>query len=222
MNFVETRPRFESTSAGSMLVRPLRGPVLVGVMLAGLGTSAESAPPGDTVSRSTRPAQQTTSGMPVVLMDRARAAIAEMRRLSGLTWEQLARLFKVSRRSLHFWASGKAMTPANEEHLQRVVAVLRKIDRGSAAASRAALLAVRDDGVIPFDLLAERRYDAAAAILGHGPGTASAVPSALRNSARLARAPRSPEELVGALQDRVHRETGTVRGAKSVRIRSGR
>lgn len=38
-------------------------------------------------------------------------------------------------------------------------------------------------------------------------------------SAVNARAPRPPEELVGALHDRVHRETGTTRAAKSVRTR---
>lgn len=36
------------------------------------------------------------------------------------------------------------------------------------------------------------------------------------------RAPRPPEELVGALQDRVHRESGSTRAAKSVRVRNGR
>lgn len=33
---------------------------------------------------------------------------------------------------------------------------------------------------------------------------------------------KSPEELVGALQDRVHRESGAMRAAKSVRVRNGR
>jgi transcriptional regulator with XRE-family HTH domain len=223
MNLVETRPRFDSTSAaGAMLVRQLREPVLVGVMLAGPGTSTEPALPAELVSRSPLPAQQTTSGVSVVLVDHDTAAIAELRRLSGFTWDQLARLFNVSRRSLHFWASGKAMTPANEEHLQRVLAVLRKMDRGSAATNRSALLSVRDDGVIPFDLLADGRYDTAAAILGHGHAVARAVRPSLSEDAKLARAPRSPEELVGALHDRVHRETGTARAAKSVRTRSGR
>lgn len=36
---------------------------------------------------------------------------------------------------------------------------------------------------------------------------------------RAARAPRLPEELVGALQDRVHREVGRVRAARSVKVR---
>lgn len=39
---------------------------------------------------------------------------------------------------------------------------------------------------------------------------------------RVRRVPPPPEELVGALQDRVHRESGAMRAAKSVRVRNGR
>jgi len=128
--------------------------VLVGRILAELGTSTAYARSRDMVSRSERPVEQTTAGASVLLAEPAAAAIGELRRLSGFTWDQLARLFNVSRRSLHFWASGKPMAPSNEEHLQRLLAVFRKIDRGSASANRTALLGVREDGSLPFDLLA--------------------------------------------------------------------
>ena len=105
MNLVEARATFQSTSAaGAMLMRQRREPVLVGVMLAGIGTSTASAMLADPFSMSSRPAQQTTSGTSVMLVEHAEVAIAELRCLSGLTWDQLARLFNVSRRSLHFWA----------------------------------------------------------------------------------------------------------------------
>jgi hypothetical protein len=56
-----------------------------------------------------------------------------------------------------------------------------------------------------------------------GPGEARRVsPPKLSEEARAARAPRPPEELVGALQDRIHRDGGMARAAKSVRVRSGR
>src|SRR4051812_580671 len=106
---------FQPTSAaGSMLAQQLGEAVLVGVMLASLGTSAGGAVPAEMVSRSDRPAEHTSAGHSVLLAPSAGAAIAELRRLTGFTWDQLARLFHVSRRSLHFWASGKIMTPANE------------------------------------------------------------------------------------------------------------
>jgi hypothetical protein len=124
-------------------------------------------------------------------------------------------MFSVSRRSLHFWASGKAMTPSNEEHLQRVLAVLRKIDRGAASANRTALLSVREDGSIPFDLLVNGDYDRTLSLLGPGDGRRVSPPKP-STEARAARAPRPPEELVGALQNRIHPTSGRLLAAKPI------
>ena len=200
-----------------MLIRQVHEPLLVGCMLVGLGTSTAYALPADMVLRSQRPAQQTTSGASVLLAQPAGAAIGELRRLSGFTWDQLARLFNVSRRSLHFWASGKAMAAGNEEHLQRLLAVMRKIDRGSASANRAALLGVGEDGNMPFDLLAAGDYERVGSLLGPGEARRNPPPK-LSEEARRARAPRPPEELVGALQDRIHPTSGRLLAAKAVRI----
>lgn len=222
MSSAEMRPAFDATSAaGAMLMRQVRGPVLLGFMLAGIGTSTAYALPPDAVLHSQRTTNQTTAGASVSVAVASGAAIGILRQLSGLTWDQLARLFNVSRRSLHFWAAGKPMAPSNEEHLQRLLAVVRKVDRGSASANRAMLLGVREDGTLPFDLLAAGEYERAFSLLG--PGEARRVsPSKLSPEVRAARAPRPPEELVGALQDRIHRDSGTARAAKSVRVRSGR
>lgn len=216
------RPQaFDSTSAaGPMQLRQARKPGLIGLILAGLGTSSTLGLPTDVALGWQRPEEQTTSGAAVSAAEPAGAGIGELRRLSGFTWDQLARLFNVSRRSLHFWASGKPMAPSNEEHLQRLLAVVRKVDRGSASANRALLLGVREDGSLPFDLLAAGAYDRVVALLGPGEGR-RAPTSSLSAEARAARAPRPPEELVEALQDRTHRESNKARPAKSVRVRSG-
>lgn len=224
MTNLEMRPSFDSTSAaGAMLMRRPREPVLVGCMLAGQGTSTAYATPQDVLRRSQRSMEQTTAGAGAVVLSAQPPgpAIGELRRLSGLTWDQLARIFSVSRRSLHFWASGKPMAPSNEEHLQRVLAAVRKIDRGAASANRTALLGVRENGSIPFDLLVAGEYEGFVSLVG--PCEAQRVaPPKLSEEARAARAPRPPEELVGALQDRVHHESGALRAAKSVKVRSGR
>lgn len=218
MTNLETRPAFDSTSAaGAMLIRQVREPVLVGCMLAGLGTSTAYALPLDMVLRSQHPVEQTTAGPSVLVAEPAGIAIGELRRLSGFTWDQLARLFNVSRRSLHFWASGKPMAPGNEEHLQRLLAVIRKIDRGSASANRTALLGSREDGSLPFDLLAAGDYERVLSLLGLGDARRVSPPR-LSDEARAARAPRPPEELVGALQDRIHPTSGRLLAAKAVRI----
>lgn len=216
MTSLDMRPPLESTSAaGAMLMRQLREPVFVGCMLAGLGTSTAHAREAETLRRAQRSAEWTTAGDLLPSVQPAGAAIGELRRLSGLTWDQLARMFNVSRRSLHFWASGKPMTPSNEENLHRVLAVLRKIDRGSASANRTALLGVREDGSIPFDLLVEGDYERVFSLLGPGGGRRVSPPK-LDKAARAARAPRPPEELVGALQDRIHPISGRLLAAKPI------
>jgi transcriptional regulator with XRE-family HTH domain len=193
-----------TSAAGSMLGR-VSGPILVGCMLAGLGTShgvvIDGTPP--------RLLDQTTAGREVPNAILAAGALSELRRRSGLTWDQLARLFKVSRRAVHFWASGKPMTKPNEEHLQRVLAVVRRFDRGSAGANRALLVAPLEGTKDPIDLLAEGQYERVAKQLGSGPANRPAArPPKLSREARAARAPRPPAELVGALQDRVGPTSG--------------
>lgn len=218
MKILETRQTFDSTSAaGAMVMRRARKPVLVGCMLAGLGTSTAYALPPDMMLHSQRLLEHTTAGVAVAVAKPAGGAIGELRRLSGFTWDQLARLFNVSRRSLHFWASGKPMAPGNEEHLQRLLAVVRKIDRGSASANRAVLLGAREDGSLPFDLLAAGDYDRVLSLLGPG-DPRRAPPPKLSDDARAARAPRPPEELVGALQDRIHPTSGPLRAAKAITV----
>jgi DNA-binding transcriptional regulator YiaG len=221
MSGFEMRSTFGPTSAGRpMPVRQARMPMRVGPMLAELGTSSAPALP-EVAAGQARRAAQTTAGAAISAGAPPGAAIAELRRLSGLTWDQLARVFHVSRRALHFWASGKPMAPSNEEHLHRLVSVLRKIDRGSASANRAALLDARADGSLPFDLLATGDYERVLALLGPGDARRRTPPK-LSDAAKAARAPRPPEDLIGALQDRAHRDGGPTRAAKSVKVRSGR
>jgi transcriptional regulator with XRE-family HTH domain len=145
------------------------------------------------------------------------AAIGELRRLSGLTWEQLARLLDVSRRSLHFWASGHAMNASHEERLARVLAVVRKVDRGSSSANRALLLNAMEDGVIPVLLASDDAVALSRLGVGNFP---RASPPGLSGAARAARAPRPPEELVGALHDRIQIQGGAARPARGVKVRS--
>jgi hypothetical protein len=143
----------------------------------------------------------------------------ELRRLSGLTWDQLARLFVVDRRSLHFWASGKPPKPSNEERLQRVLAVIRKIDRGSTESNRAILLEAHPGGAIPLDLLTEQKYDEMLALVGLGHLSARPVLPALSATAAAARAPLAPDELAGARQEPIHQDVGKGRAARSARTK---
>jgi transcriptional regulator with XRE-family HTH domain len=213
---------WHSTSAsGAMLVREAREPAYVGIILVGPGTSsaiADQVPHDFGVGRS--PATSAGVGLPEAEASTASGEIAELRRRSGLTWDQLSRLFGVSRRALHFWASGKPMTRANEEHLQRLLAVLRRFDRGVPSATRCALMQVGVGGAAPFDLLVARRYEQA--MMAATAREVVALPRWPSSETVAARAPLPPEQLVEALQDRP-RETGrAVRPAASVKVRRRR
>jgi len=144
------------------------------------------------------------------------AAISELRLLSGLTWELLARVFRVARRSLHFWASGKPMNAPNEEHLHRLLAVLRRADRGTATENRAVLLR-EYDGMIPIDLLAERKYDRFLELVGEGHCRRRIELTPLSQEALEARKPLPPWVQMDSCQDRIHREVGRGRGARTAR-----
>ena len=129
-------------------------------------------------------------------------AVLEIRRRSGLTWEQLGHLFNVSRRSVHHWASGKAVTPEHERMVRRMLASIRRLDQGSQVATRARLLAVDEDlGVSTLDLLKEGRFGEAG---GRTDGKRSPGhrPVPISGEARDARRPPAPALLLEADQDR--------------------
>lgn len=152
----------------------------------------------------------------------ARRAVTELRRRSGLTWKQLAQVLDVSRRSVHFWASGKPMNAENEAHLFRVLDIVRGIDRGSASATRAALLQPQDQ-VTPFDLLITGHYAEARKLLGQE--LAARRPQVPRTPldarARALRTPLRPEELAVALDDSVRLKARTSRGVRTSRTDYG-
>ena len=167
-----------------------------------------------------RPVERTAAGPDGQLNPAAAEstgeAIMEVRRLSGLTWEQLGKLFDVSRRSVHHWANGKPLAADRERTLRRMLAAVRHLDRGSQADTRALLLTIDPSrGASAFDLLKDGRFHEAM-------GRAEAVRQprsqrvALSRAARDARRPPAAALLVGAAQDRP--EFGAdARGARAVR-----
>jgi transcriptional regulator with XRE-family HTH domain len=148
-------------------------------------------------------------------------AIAELRRISGLTWEQLAGMLQVSRRALHFWASDKQMHPAHEERVHRVLAALRRIDRGAPDLTRAALL---ENGAEALDRLGAGDFAGLEKLLSAG-STAPRRPPQVPRQAMAERRPPSPADLVQSSQDGPHPATlggSRVRSMKATRIPRGK
>lgn len=132
----------------------------------------------------------------------ASQAILEIRRRSGLTWDEIADLFDVSRRSVHHWASGKAISSEHDQSIRRTLAIIRRIDRGDARSTRNLLLTPGADGQLGIDLLRQGVSDE---ILVQG-GTVAIPPQVARtplsNKAHRDRRPAEPARLLLALNDR--------------------
>lgn len=94
-------------------------------------------------------------------------SVTEIRRRSSLTWDQLARVFGVGRRSVHFWARGARPSGENAERIGAVLRIVREIDTGDADRTRAVLLDPSTHGRSIFELLCEG-HDTEAALLSRG------------------------------------------------------
>ena len=74
-----------------------------------------------------------------VNVENATENLFEIRRLSGFTWNNLAKLLNVDRRTLNNWAKGTKIRKKNRIHIAETLGVLRFIDRGSAELNSSAL-----------------------------------------------------------------------------------
>lgn len=85
---------------------------------------------------------------------------------TGLTWDQVARAFDVSRRTAHLWANGSKVSASNAEAIHAFAALVREAIGPSPVETRAALLAVGADGLSPIDRFRRAQYNATAAVSG--------------------------------------------------------
>ncbi len=204
-------------TSGGGTWRPLD--LVKGAMDARMTAGTSSSEPQEAWAQTLASVEATSSGLPLVAAQiTPQAAVAELRRRSGLTWDQLAALFGVSRRSVHFWASGATLKDEHEDYLWKLLATIRYVDRGSAGDTRRALTAPGDGGVVPLDLLQNREFEEVRGVLGRGAGRPAVALQPLSVAASQARLPPPPEERVGMLQDPVHLEVGATRAAKTVKV----
>ncbi len=75
--------------------------------------------------------------------------IEAFKQRSGLTWDQVARLFGVSKRAVLLWRAGGSMSVRHEERLATLTAQLAEFDTNDHEQTRTRLLTVRD-GMAPY------------------------------------------------------------------------
>lgn len=184
---------------------------------------SSTSPPGETIKRRLLAASEmTTSGVAIEFIsspESTQKSLSELRRLSGLTWDQMAKLFNVSRRSLHFWASGQPLSRFNEEQLSRLLGTVRFIDQGSASLNRSLLFRADGDGNPLFDLLVAGKHEELKQIVGSRDAPRKPPLGALSEDTHKAYRPQNPADLVDALQEPIHREIGRSRPARVARSR---
>lgn len=110
--------------------------------------------------------------------------VHELRRISGLTWAQIAEVFDVSARAPYHWASGKTVSAENHKRVGQVVSALRFIDRGSAEENRNLLLGNARSGQTYLNLLCSGDYELVRALAGEGVGRPSFGPALTRDAER--------------------------------------
>jgi DNA-binding transcriptional regulator YiaG len=149
--------------------------------------------------------------------------INELRKISGLTWDQLSQLFDVSRRSIHFWASGQQLSSKNEAKLNRILDTVRYISRGSASLNRSLLMGIAGNGKSHLELLRTGEYQqvkdsiSQSALFANSTGNTLSKLKATQTTKEKPSTLPNPGDLVDALQDSIHHEVGRPRPAKSVR-----
>lgn len=136
-----------------------------------------------TGSTSTHVAFSVTDVTDASEVEDAAALIAELRRLTGLTWAQISQLFDVSKRAPFHWASGKNISADHHQRLGKVVSLLRRADRGSAEENKKLLLSEAKDGQTFLDLLSSGQDDPFGELAGKGPGRKT-LPGSLTSTAR--------------------------------------
>lgn len=146
-------------------------------------------------------------------------ALLELRLQTEFTWDQIARLFSVSRRTVHLWAGGGPMSRENEEHLHRMLGVVRRADRGRTGDNRAALLRTTSAlNRCAFDCLVARDYVSALHALEPLPETHQTSAQQFTPSSELLaeRAPLAPDILLSTRHDNMPEAT---RRGRKVRYR---
>ena len=149
-----------------------------------------------------RTAAGPTGQIDLMPAESAAEAIMEIRRRSGLTWEELSDLFDVSRRSVHHWANGKPLASRHDRKIRKMLAAVRHLDQGDQLGTRSLLLAIDHvRGSSTLDLLKDGRFDEA---VGRVEGVLAPEPQRIPLSSASwdARQPQAPLSLLEAEQER--------------------
>lgn len=90
--------------------------------------------------------------------------IKTLRESSGMTWDQMARLFGVSRRAVHLWANGGRLNAVNEEFLAEALTLVQDLHGKGPDERRAQLFSPDEAGSSLFEILRRKHAGRSATI----------------------------------------------------------
>ena len=160
----------------------------------------------------------TGSGIISRLSNNKTSTIRDLRNISGLTWELLAKLLGVSRRTLHSWDNGHPMAVKNEDKLGRIIKAIKSLGKENFAKNRRLLLTTINDQ-IPFDLLKEERFEEFYEIKDDLISINSTKKPTLSHSEVMERLPLPPQDIVEAKFDPADRNIQKKRKIKIRRVK---
>ncbi|MEM9571550.1 MAG: hypothetical protein AAF996_08790 [Pseudomonadota bacterium] len=113
-----------------------------------------------------------------VRVDRPVENVNEIRRLTGLSWNQLAYLLEVDRRSIYNWLQGGIVRDRNADRIAKLLSSIRYIDEGSIEENQEKLFHVYAGDLSIYELIHQARFDDRHMISQFGTGrpTASWAP----------------------------------------------
>ena len=209
--------RYTQTSPGGAIYRSNLATAIAAIVVAAAPLESGTASTYEFPLFLERTAAGPAGQLMLVPSESTGEAVLEIRRRSGLTWEELGDLFDVSRRSVHHWASGKPVSARSERMIRRMLAAIRRLDQGNRSATRTRLLAVDESlGVSALELLKQGRFDEIVARVGVT-RTHEFRPVPLSVAAQDTRRPPAPALLLEADQDRpdVPAKARAVRAART-------
>jgi DNA-binding transcriptional regulator YiaG len=106
-----------------------------------------------TLPRATR--ADANEQVAAILPELARS-VRSLRDRSGLTWDELAYVFGVSRRTLYNWSTGGKVSAAHARVIALVVRAIHQVDTGNPELTRSKLLAPARDGTTIYASLAQQ------------------------------------------------------------------
>ena len=146
--------------------------------------------------------------------------ILAIRQIANLTWDETAKLFGVTRRTVHLWANGRHPSGDQERKLNRILGIFSSHQNLSPSSLRARLMASAQPGTLFFDLICNNEFDVFQSLFSNDKVRNKFSPPSLLSGPRAYIAP-SPVLLLDALQDRPVRAGGVV-AKKSVRLKTSK